>query len=89
MNSDVIITVLGSVMSLLLVVNAFFTRKTLEAIAKIDVNLAVYMSKHDNTEEMSRWNRHEVMKLRDRVHSLEGGQTQLLIYMKDNLAKEN
>ena len=83
MDNQIAITLIGSLMSILLIVNAFFTRKTLEAIAKIDVNLAVYMSKHDNTDEISRWNRQEIMKLRDRVHSLEGSQVQLLNFIAE------
>jgi hypothetical protein len=88
MSSELIMTVFGSFVSLLLVINAFFTRKTLETIAKIDMNLAVYMTKHDTTEEISRWNREEILRIRDRVHSVEGGQAQVLQYLKEQNNKE-
>lgn len=75
--------IMGSFISLLLLVNAHFTRKTLEKISEIDLRLAVYINKHDTTEEVSRWNREELMKLRDRVHSLEGGQLQILDFIRE------
>tara|TARA_R110000868_G_C10972634_1_gene770645 strand:+ start:27340 stop:27603 length:264 start_codon:yes stop_codon:yes gene_type:complete len=84
MDITVYMTILGSFISLLLIVNAYFTRKTLEKMSDIDLRLAVYISKHDNTEEVSRWNREEIMGLRDRVHSLEGSQSQLLEYVKSH-----
>jgi len=82
MDTQIYMTIFGSFVSLLLIVNAYFTRKTLEKMSDIDLRLAVYISKHDNTEEISRWNREEIMSIRDRVHSLEGGQAQLLKWLE-------
>lgn len=79
-----IIYFFGGLISLLLSVNAFFGRRTLEKISAVDLRLAVLIERHDSTDERSRQNSKEIERLRDRVHSLEGGQAQLLAYVEDN-----
>lgn len=59
-------------------VNAYFTRKTLEKISAVELRLVEYTTKHDATEERSKENKKELDKMRGRIHSLEGGQAQLL-----------
>jgi len=51
MDMGIVLTIIGSFMSLLLMVNAFFTRKTLEKITDIELKLAEIITKHDATEE--------------------------------------
>lgn len=69
---DYILLIAGSFISLLLMVNAFFTRKTLEKISTVELQLAVLISKHDNTDERSKANEFEIRSLRDRMHKVEG-----------------
>ena len=73
-----ILVLFGSFVSLLLMVNAYFTRKTLEKISAVELRLVEYTTKHDATEERSKENKKELDKMRGRIHSLEGGQAQLL-----------
>ena len=80
-----ILILLGSFISLLLMVNAFFTRKTLEKIMDVELKLAVLIANHDNTDERSRNNEKEIKKIRDRIHSLEGGQLQTLDFIKNHI----
>jgi len=79
-----VLILLGSFISLLLMVNAHFTRKTLEKISVVELRLVEYTTKHDATEERSKKNEKELDRLRERVHSLEGGQSQLLVYLKEH-----
>lgn len=87
---DTIIAILGSFISLLLMVNAFFTRKTLEKISSIELKLAEMIIKHDYTDERAKGNRRtienintELLSLRERVHSLEGASSQKLQFRKE------
>jgi len=84
MEQSIAFTLLGSFISLLLMVNAFFTRKTLEKVSSIELRLVEYTTKHDATEERSRKNEQEITRLKEKLHSVEGGQSQLLQYLKDN-----
>ena len=77
-----ILVLFGSFVSLLLMVNAYFTRKTLEKISAVELRLVEYSTKHDATEERSKDNKKELDKMRERLHSLEGGQAQLLHYIE-------
>ena len=84
-----ILVLFGSFVSLLLMVNAYFTRKTLEKISMVELRLVEYSTKHDATEEISRENRKELDRvrerlhsIRERIHSLEGGQKQLLSWLE-------
>jgi len=71
MDMGIVLTIIGSFMSLLLMVNAFFTRKTLEKITDIELKLAVIITKHDATEERSKLNVIKMEALESRVSSLE------------------
>ena len=69
---QIIFSIIGSGISLLLLVNAHFTRKTLEKITSVDLRLAVLITKHDSTDERSRKNQKEIETIRERIHALEG-----------------
>ena len=74
MTIELLLSLLGSFLSLLMIVNAFFTRQTLQAITEVRLELAKVIVKHDATEERSRRNESEISSLRDRLHGVEGGQ---------------
>jgi len=91
---EIIVSIGGAIMSGLLVINSFFARKTLEKISDVELKLAVLIANHDATEERSRLNsdRHhknetELIKVRERLHALEGGQMQMLSLVEDCQSK--
>lgn len=51
----------------------------------IDLNLKVstVITKHDHTEKLAEKNSEELDKVRERLHSLEGGQAQLLHFIEE------
>lgn len=61
---------LSGLISILLAINAFFTRKTLEKISSVELKLAVLIQKHDATDERSRQNSKEIEKIKDYIHKL-------------------
>jgi len=67
----VILTILGSGVSILLLVNAHFTRKTLEKITLVELQLAVLIQKHDSTDERARKNEFAIEVLKNRLSKLE------------------
>ena len=79
----IVLIVLGSFISLLLMVNAYFTRETLLRVVKIEVALKENSTKQIYIEKQVNDNTYEIKKIRDRVHSLEGGQIQLISYLEN------
>jgi len=84
MNLDNLLLILGSFISLLLMVNAYFTRETLLRVVKIEVQLQENSTKQIYNERQLNENTSEIKKIRERLHSLEGGQSQLLQYLREN-----
>jgi len=82
MSLDLLVALVGSFLSLLLIINAFFTRQTLQAITEVRLELVKLNVKHDATEERSRVNASEVVKIRDRLHTLEGSQAQITKFLE-------
>jgi cell division protein FtsB len=83
MSEATLITIASSFISLLLIVNAYFTRETLLRVVKIEVKLEQNSTKQEYIERQSNDDHRELQKLRDRVHSLEGNQAQLLGYLEE------
>ena len=67
----IILTILGSGISVLLLVNAHFTRMTLEKISGVELKLTELLVKHDNTDERSRKNEFAVEVLKNKINKLE------------------
>lgn len=87
MSETSLITIASGFISLLLIVNAYFTRETLLRVVKIEVKLEQNSTKQEYIERQSNDDHREIQKLRDRVHSLEGRQAQLMVYLQE--LKEN
>lgn len=83
MSEATLITISSSFISLLLIVNAYFTRETLLRVVKIEVKLEQNSTKQEYIERQSNEDHRELQKLRDRVHSLEGSQSQLLSFVDE------
>ena len=79
----IILTILGSGVSLLLLVNAHFTRKTLEKISGVELQLAVLLQKHDSTDERARKNEFEIEVLKNKYNKLENRFTVLKETLND------
>jgi hypothetical protein len=79
---EYVLVLFGSFVSLLLMINAYFTRKTLEKISSVELRLVEYTTKHDATDERSKENKKELDRVWERLHSLEGGQGQLLVWLE-------
>lgn len=67
----ILLTIIGAFISMLLLVNAHFTRKTLEKISNVEIKLAVLIAKHDSTDEKARKNEFEIEVLKNKLHKLE------------------
>ena len=65
---EVLMSIVGAFISLLLIVNAFFTRLTLEKITSIELKLAVLISNHDATEEGRKQNARDIREIKEKYH---------------------
>ena len=61
---------IGSFISILLMINAHFTRKTLEKINAVDLKLAVLITDHKHTEKKTEKNEEEIKQLKDGLATL-------------------
>lgn len=87
MTDATLLTILGSFISLLLIVNAYFTRETLARVVRIEVRLENNATRQEFVEKQTDDNTKEIRKIRDRLHTLEGSQAQLLAYLEDNKSR--
>jgi len=78
-----IIGVLGGVITFLLGVNAFYFRSITKEISDIRVILSKISAEHDINITTIRDNKREIDRLRDKIHALEGSQSQLMAYVED------
>jgi len=81
---DTTLTILGSFISLLLIVNAHFTREVLLRVVKIEIRLEQNSTKQEYIERQSDDDHREILKLRDRVHSLEGMSVTIVDFINSN-----
>lgn len=68
---SIVLTILGAGISMLLLVNAHFTRKTLEKISGVELKLTELLVKHDSTDERARKNEFEIEVLKNKINKLE------------------
>jgi len=83
--SDVLFTaIFGSFISLLLIVNAYFTRETLIRLVSIELKLGNQGIRQEYNERQLNENTREIKNLRDRVHNMEGYQPAIIEAIKNN-----
>lgn len=58
--SNTVLVSVGTIITLVLLVNAYFTRKTLEKINDVDVKLAIIITEHTNTKEKTEQNENDI-----------------------------
>lgn len=63
--SETILLSIGTIITLVLMVNAYFTRKTLEKINDVDVKLAIIITDHNNTKNLAKANEESLRIMRD------------------------
>lgn len=68
MSLEPVLIIIGSFLSLLMMLNAFFTRKTLEKITDVELKLAVLIANHDNVESRVTKTEYDILELRERSH---------------------
>jgi hypothetical protein len=79
------------IVSSLLAVNAFFIKSLVDSINKLSLKMTTVTIQHDHTMadvkdlKLRASNQDfEIRKIRDRVHSLEGTQSQVLSFLEEN-----
>jgi cell division protein FtsB len=77
-----ILVILGSFISLLLMVNAYFTRETLLRVVKLEIRLENNSTKNYYIEKQVDENTKEIKDLRGRMHTTEGAQAQILEFIE-------
>ena len=83
--------VIGVLITILLAINAFFVKDLVRTINEVKLQLMRLITQHDNTADDVKENKEHlaehaeiITRLRERVHSLEGGQAQFIQYLKDD-----
>ena len=82
--------IIGTLISFLLGINAFFIKSLVSEMTGMRVDLTKVITQHENTIEDVKELKadiadalKEVAKVKERLHSLEGGQSQVLVYLKE------
>lgn len=80
---EIVITAFGAVLTMYFrdVKNDVKIMST--SMTDMNIKLSTVITKHDNTEYVAKKNSEEVDKVKQRLHSLEGGQTQVLIHLQE------
>lgn len=80
---EIVITAFGAVLTMYFrdMKNDVKTMST--SMTDMNIKLSTVITKHDNTEYVAKKNSDELDKVRERLHSLEGGQAQVLIHLQE------
>lgn len=87
MDLNVILVILGSFISLLLMVNAYFTRETLLRVVQIEVKLETNSTRQEYIEKQVNENTYEIKKLRDFRHKHANDHDVFIKILEEKLAK--
>jgi len=89
MDTTLLIGIVGSLISLLLGVNAFLLKSLVSEMSGMRLDLTRVTIQHDNTVGDVKDNKARILevekeggRVRERLHSLEGGQSQLLHFIE-------
>lgn len=85
------LTIIGSFISILLVVNAFFIKSLVASIQKLEVKMTTIAVQHDHTIADVRDNKSRILEVekenarqRERIHTLEGASAQVLEFIREH-----
>ena len=65
------VKILGGFIAILLGVNGYFFKQLVSGTNDIKLQLAILITKHDNTEDLTRKNGISIASLNERIHVLE------------------
>lgn len=89
--SNELLGVIGTIISLLLMANAYYFRTIHIDLQDIKVKFATIITEKtfmgrsiEVNEKTSRGNSKEIQEIRERLHSIEGAVSQLRSYLKEN-----
>jgi hypothetical protein len=80
--------VIGAVIAVLLSVNAYFFKDMVKSLKTIELELMKLSTQHDRVEEDVKFLLSENLKVRDRLHQVEGYAKHILGEDRDNWRKE-
>jgi len=83
MDDTLVLAIMGSFISLLLIINAYFTRETLLRVVSLEVAIKESTTKQFYNERQIDENTAELKKLRDRIHTVEGYQPAIIKALED------
>lgn len=85
--TDQALLIVGSILTVVMSINAFFLKGVYSDMQFLKVELAKLITNHDNTKNDAMENSKEIYRLRERVHSLEGAQAQIIKFIEEHSAK--
>jgi hypothetical protein len=65
------LTVIGAIIGVLLAVNGYFFKELVDSSNQIKLQLSILITKHDNTESITKMNAADIVNLREKLHNLE------------------
>lgn len=88
MELDNVLIILGSFISLLLMVNAYFTRETLIRVVRLEVKIESNAMRQQYIEKQVDENTHEIKKLREFRHKHERDYENIAALLESKLNQE-
>lgn len=82
--SNEVLTMVGGVITFLLGVNAWYFKGIVTGIQKIEIRLEKVVTEKDFMDRMLLNHDDEIRKLRDKVHTLEGRDAQMLKWIEEH-----
>lgn len=84
--TQAVLVSVGTIITLILMVNAYFTRKTLEKINAVDVKLAIIITEHNNTKDLAEANEQNLEKFKLQVGSERNETMRYIANMRERLS---
>lgn len=78
------IEIVGTVLTVVMGINGFFLKGVYSDMQFLKVELAKLITKHDNVASDASENSKEIYRLRERVHALEGAQSQIISFIEEH-----
>ena len=81
---EVLLAIVGSILAIIGSINAFFIKGLMNSINNVRMDLIRTSTEHESTIRDVKDNKVHIKELEVRIHKIEGGQSQLLSYIKDS-----
>ncbi len=79
---EIVLTALGAILVMYFKDMKDDVKKMSSSMTDMNIKLSTVITKHDHTEKLAEKNSEELDKVRERLHSLEGRQKQVLSYLE-------